>query len=240
MIQIQLVELEKPECEGDSQHGKACRLRAEQILPCRTRSSELLQNTICITVRNGSCWAAPVISSTFAEKTRRPRCHKMRNSCLRRADNISLCIMTRELCHELFKGWENDPALYADMDQFSPYRYDEVAVDRYFDAKQSPSRVHFAIMKGEEPIGDLHLKHIDYEKKECTLGIHMQNDAVKGLGYGTRAEQLALQYAFDVLGMRAVNANTIIQNTRSQHVLEKVGFKYLREENGFKYYRCER
>ena len=155
-------------------------------------------------------------------------------------ENISLRIMTRELCHELFRNWENDPALYTDMALFSTYQYNADAVDRYFDAKQSPSRVHFAIMKGEVPIGDLHLKHIDYEKKECTLGIHMQNDAVKGLGYGTQAERLALQYAFDVLGMRAVNANTIFKNTRSQHVLEKVGFKYLREENGIKYYRCER
>ena len=31
---------------------------------------------------------------------------------------ISLCIMTRELCHELYKGWENDPAIYMDMDLF--------------------------------------------------------------------------------------------------------------------------
>ena len=28
---------------------------------------------------------------------------------------ISLGIMTRELCHELFRNWENDPDIYADM-----------------------------------------------------------------------------------------------------------------------------
>ena len=155
-------------------------------------------------------------------------------------ENISLCIMTRELCHRLFQSWENDPAIYMDMDQFSPYRYEEAAVDRYFDAKQGPSRVVFAIMKGDEPIGELQLKQIDREKKECTLSIHMQNDAVKGLGYGSCAERLALKYAFDELGMAAVNADTVIKNTRSQHVLEKVGFKFLREEDGFRYYRCER
>ena len=153
---------------------------------------------------------------------------------------ISLRIMTRELCHKLFKGWENDPALYTDMTRFSTYRYDEAAVDRYFDTKQSPTRVHFAIMKGDEPIGELQLKQIDREKKECTLSIHMQNDAVKGLGYGSCAERLALKYAFDELGMAAVNADTVIKNTRSQHVLEKVGFKFLREEDGFRHYRCER
>ena len=153
---------------------------------------------------------------------------------------IALCIMTRELCHELYKGWENDPAIYMDMDLFTQYKYEENAVNRYFDAKQNPSRVLFAIMQDDRPIGEIQLKQIDRENKECTLSIHMQNDTVKGHGYGTRAEQLALQYAFDTLGMVAVNADTVAKNARSQHVLEKVGFKYVKEEGGFKYYRFVR
>lgn len=155
-------------------------------------------------------------------------------------DGISLRVMTRELCHALFQGWENDPAIYMDMDLFQAYQYDEAAVDRYFAAKQNPSRVLLAIMQDNAPVGELQLKQIDWEKKECTLSIHMQNDSVKGRGYGTCAERLALQYAFEVLGMAAVNADTIAKNTRSRHVLEKVGFQYLREENGFRYYRYER
>ncbi len=154
--------------------------------------------------------------------------------------DISICIMTRDLCHELYKGWENDPAIYMDMGLFAPYQYNEEAVNRYFDSKQESSCVLFAIMKDEKPIGELHLKQINREIKECTLSIHLQNDSVKGHGYGTCAEQLALQYAFDVLGMKAVNADTVVKNTRSQRVLEKVGFRYIREEGGFKYYRYER
>lgn len=152
---------------------------------------------------------------------------------------ISLCVMTRELCHELFKGWENDPDIYMDMDRFTAYQYDEAAVDRYFDAKQDPSRVLLAVLKDGAPIGEIQLKQIDRERKACTLSIHMQNDAAKGRGYGTRAERLAVEYAFDVLGLTAVNADTIAKNKRSQHVLEKAGFQYVKEENGFKYYRYE-
>lgn len=155
-------------------------------------------------------------------------------------NDISLRIMTKELCHELFKGWKNDPAICTDMDLFVPYQYDEKAVDKYFDSKQDFSRIIFAIMKDDKPIGEIQLKQIDYESKECTLSIHMQNDNVKGHGYGTSAERLILRYAFDVLGMKAVNADTVINNTRSQHVLEKVGFRYIREADGFKYYRYER
>lgn len=153
-------------------------------------------------------------------------------------DNIYLCIMTRELCHEFYKNFENDPDIFMDMSLFSKYKYDEEAVDRYFDSKQD--RVMLAIMKDDTVIGELQLKKIDYSKKECTLSIHMQNDAVKGHGYGTYAEKLALRYAFEELDMIAVNADVIAKNTRSSHVLEKVGFEYIKEENGFKYYRFER
>lgn len=155
-------------------------------------------------------------------------------------EEISLCMMTRELCHELFQGWENDPAIYADMDLFAPYHYDKNAVDKYFDSKQDSSRVLFAIMKDGRPIGELQLKQIDRESKECTLSIHMQNDAAKGRGYGTCAEKLALKYAFEVLGMAAVKADTVIKNTRSQYVLEKVGFQFTEEKDGFRYYVCQR
>lgn len=80
-------------------------------------------------------------------------------------------------------------------------------------------------MIANKPIGEVQLKQIDYGKKECTLSIHMQNDAVKGKGYGTKAEQLAIEYAFKELGMNAVNADSVKKNARSQHVMEKVGFK---------------
>lgn len=148
--------------------------------------------------------------------------------------------MTRELCHELYKHWTNDASIYMDMHLFQPYVYDEAAVNRYFDMKgQDASRRLFAIMLGDKVIGELQLKQIDHDKKECSLSIHMQNDAVKGRGYGTQAERLAVKTAFDELGMAAVNADTIRKNTWSQHVLGKVGFRFVREDETFKYYRIE-
>ena len=103
-------------------------------------------------------------------------------------DEISLRVMTRELCHQLFCCWENDPSIYMDMTLFATYQYDEDAVNTYFDTKQNSSCILFAIMKGEKPIGELQLKQIDMASKECTLSIHLQNNMVKGKGYGTRAE----------------------------------------------------
>ena len=130
---------------------------------------------------------------------------------------IELKKMTRELCHELYRKWQNDDSIYMDMSLFKPYTYRVEAVDRYYDSKQEPSRILFAIMLEDRPIGEVQLKQIDQDKKECTLSIHMQNDDVKGKGYGTDAERQAIRYAFDELGMKAVNADTVIKNVRSQH-----------------------
>lgn len=150
---------------------------------------------------------------------------------------IELKKMTRALCHELYRDWCNDASIYMDMSLFKPYAYDKASVDRYFDSKNEPSRIVFAIMLEGKPIGELQLKGIDRKKAECTLSIHLQNDAVKGKGYGTQALRLAVKYAFDELGMVAVNADAVLKNTRSQHVLEKVGFQFTGEDEIFKYYR---
>ncbi len=155
-------------------------------------------------------------------------------------ETIALRVMTRPLCQELFRGWENDPAVFAPGQAFEPYVCDEAAVDRYFDARQTPDRVLLAIMLGETPVGEAQLKRIDREKRECTLSIHMKSDAYKNLGYGTMAERLALRYAFETLGLDAVNADVLTGNARSLRVLEKLGFRFLREADGYRYYRIEK
>lgn len=153
---------------------------------------------------------------------------------------IELRPMTRELNREMFSSWENDPAIYADMSLFEPYVYSEEAADAFFEKKARPDRVSFAIMLDGRVIGGVTLKHIDTAQRECELSIHLVNDSVKGRGYGTQAEKLAVRYAFDTLGMRAVNADTILKNTRSAHVLEKAGFSFVKEDAGFRYYRIEK
>lgn len=144
--------------------------------------------------------------------------------------------MTRQMCHEFYKGFQNDPAI----GHYYEYIYTPEIADRYFDTNSVADRRLFVIMVGDKIVGECKLKNIDLQKRECSMGIHLQNDDVKGKGYGTQAERLMLQYAFEELEMTAVNADAVLNNTRSQHVLEKVGFQYIREDDTFKYYRFER
>ena len=152
---------------------------------------------------------------------------------------ITLAPMTRELFHTLYRGFENDPDIYINMQYYTQYAYNQEKVDERFDSLQTPERVVFAVMLDGAPIGEVQLKRINRERNDCTLSIHLQNDAVKNRGFGTQAEKQAVRYAFDVLKLDAVNADAVLKNTRSQHVLEKAGFMFTREDEMFRYYRIE-
>lgn len=147
-------------------------------------------------------------------------------------NTVSLQPMTREMCHAFYKGFQNDPAI----GHYYEYVYSAEIADSYFDTNSVPDRKMFAIMVDGQIVGECKLKNIDLEKRECSMGIHLRDDSVKGKGYGTQAERLILRYAFEEMGMLAVNADAVLKNTRSQHVLEKVGFHFVREDDTFRYY----
>lgn len=153
---------------------------------------------------------------------------------------IWLTAMTREMCHAFYRQFQNDPAVFAPDQAFEPYVYSPEKTDAYWREQDVPTRRVFAIMLDGQMIGEIKLKYIDFDKRECSMGVHLLDDSVKGKGYGTQAEKMILAYAFNELGMLAVNADALHGNTRSQHVLEKVGFQYVRSDEKFKYYRCEK
>lgn len=153
---------------------------------------------------------------------------------------IRLETMTRQMCHEFYQEFQNDPAIYMDMSRFSEFVYSKEWVDAYYDRQVEKGRLLFAIVADGQMVGEVKLYDIRKETGECTLGIHLRNDSVKGKGYGTQAEKLAVEYALEVLGMHRVFAEAVQKNTRSQHVLEKAGFRFLREDETYKYYSIEK
>lgn len=126
---------------------------------------------------------------------------------------LALKPMTLELCHRYFREFRQDPELFADKSKFQPYI---------------------------EPIGELILKNMDRKQKCCEMGICMKNDLSKGKGYGTAAEILALEYAFEELNLERVYADALIGNVRSRHVLQKAGFTETHRDEVFQYYVCSR
>lgn len=152
--------------------------------------------------------------------------------------NITLKSMTRELCHELFRHFEADPAVFRKDQAFRQYRYSQSGCDSYYDRQIALGRIYLAIMLNDRIIGEIILKNIDREQSSCRLSIHLVSDSVKNRGYGTAAEILALEYAFTVEGMNCVYADALRENKRSIRVLEKAGFKKTGQDEIYSYYVC--
>ena len=141
--------------------------------------------------------------------------------------------------NEYFKEYQNDLDLYIDKSTYQTYTYEEEKVNRYIQRQIDLKRKVFAIMFNGEMVGEIVIKNI-VERESATLGLAMKNTKYKDRGFGTKAEQLAIQYVFNELDIPVLYADTILSNTRSQHVLEKVGFKFIKEEGEFRYYRIDR
>lgn len=154
--------------------------------------------------------------------------------------SLSLMPMTKKLCRAYYRGFVADPQIFMDLSRLKAFEYTDQWADAYFDRQVEKHRVHLAIMVRGAPIGEILLKDVNKETKECTLGIHLQNDQVKGRGFGTQAIRLALEHAVLVHGMQIVLADAVLKNLRSQHVLEKSGFIFQYQDDVFRYYKWVR
>lgn len=150
--------------------------------------------------------------------------------------HIRLVPMTREQCHAFYQVYVSDPMMTG-----VPYVYDKNQMDLYYDQKiLAKDRRIFSIMKGETVIGEIQLKAIDKRKREATLSIILSCDAFKNKGYGTEAEQLLIDYGFQVLDLLKIKADTVKRNKRSRHILEKLGFHYVGEDDILVYFELNR
>lgn len=152
---------------------------------------------------------------------------------------ITLKPMTAEMYHAFFQEYENDMDLYLDKNDYFEYVYEKSKVDAYIQRQIDLNRLPFAIMYGDEMVGELKIYDIVIDKS-ATLGITMKNRNYKDKGFGTRAEQLAVEYVFYQLNIPVLNADCILTNTRSQHVLEKVGFQFIYTDEQRKHYQITR
>ena len=83
----------------------------------------------------------------------------------------------------------------------------------------------FCIRAGDRIVGRLSLTQVFRKAfQNCYLGYFVAEEH-NGRGYATQAVRLAVDYAFDELGLHRVQANVMTKNPRSARVLVKAGFR---------------
>ncbi len=80
------------------------------------------------------------------------------------------------------------------------------------------------IKENKKKIGSIYFRDINYDKKEAEMGIFIGEDDERGKGYGNEASRLALNYAFDELGLESVYARQLASNEVAIKNNEKTGF----------------
>ena len=153
--------------------------------------------------------------------------------------NITLAPMTDEMYDRYLREYENDPDLLLPGQPYQHYVYSEERTKQYIQRQKDLKRIPLAILDDEEIVGEIVIKNI--EPKSCaTFGIALKNSGYKDRGIGTEAERQLIEYVFHTLDIPTLYADTLKTNTRSSHILEKLGFALLREDENFRYYRLDR
>lgn len=113
-----------------------------------------------------------------------------------------------------------------DSDYYTDETQREILMDDYLgylNGKCMP----FGVFLDDELIGRVKLSNIIFGVfKSATLGYSMDKDH-QGKGYMQEAVKLTLRYALRDLDLNRVEASAMLDNIKSQKVLEKLGFKKL-------------
>ena len=123
---------------------------------------------------------------------------------------------------------ENDTSLWELSDTQTPYsrflikQYLENAQQDIFEAKQ----LRLAICDfNNNTIGLIDMFDFDIKNKRAGIGILIQNDQNRNLGYGKEALDLLVNYCFQTLYLHQVYANISEDNLASLKLFEANGFK---------------
>ena len=113
---------------------------------------------------------------------------------------------------------------------FMPIRNRKITKDSCINfiksSKDDKTNKNFAIVdEGDNWIGTISLKNIDYDNKEAEYAIITSNEA-HGKGYAQIATKEILSYAFKTLGLNKVYLYVAVINERANKFYNKFGFKF--------------
>ena len=123
--------------------------------------------------------------------------------------------------------WRNTPSVYEHFIYRTPLT-EEAHLNWLHNRVETGDVAQFIIVDTEsgQDVGSVYLRDIDREHKKCEYGIFIGEDSCRGKGIGSAAAKLALDYAFEKLGMNRVLLRVFADNKQAIRSYEKAGFRY--------------
>ena len=121
--------------------------------------------------------------------------------------------------------WRNAPSVMEHFIYRTPLT-EEDHLNWFRNRVQTGEVAQFMIIDDEagEEVGSVYLRDIDLQNKKCEYGIFIGEDSCRGKGIGSAAAKLALDYAFETLGLNRVFLRVFADNVRAQKSYENAGF----------------
>jgi len=138
--------------------------------------------------------------------------------------------------YEIYTKWLNDP----EVTQFytSPTPVFGLTSAKSFFEERAERGHNFAIVRTEDDalIGHADLHDIANISRSAWLGIFIGEAENRGVGYGTEALRLLLEYGFCALNLHSVALSVVADNEQGVACYRKLGFKQYgrRRESCFK------
>ena len=141
-------------------------------------------------------------------------------------EKVYLHPLERDDLNENYLDWLNDPEVnrYLESGRFP---YTKAQLEQFYDRLSGTTdKVILAVAeKGSDlHIGNVKLEPINWVDRTTVLGILIGDKIKWGMGYGTEATRLAVEYAFDRLNLRKVSLGVVADNTAAFKTYRKLGF----------------
>jgi ribosomal-protein-alanine N-acetyltransferase len=122
-----------------------------------------------------------------------------------------------------YLSWLNDPAVFRFLG--SKFPQTTQSARNYVLGIARPNFIAKIVVCGDSRhIGNLAMQGFDSIHRNMELGIVVGDAAARGKGYGREACGLALQFAFNHLGVQKVTAGTVAGNEAMKKVFLSLGF----------------
>lgn len=126
---------------------------------------------------------------------------------------------------EKFTTWLND--LETTLNLQSAPRLISREAEQEFLRKLSSEGFSFAMVNGEadELMGSCGLLNVDQVQRSAELGIFIGEKKYRGMGYGTEAIRLVLEFGFNLLNLHSIYLRVRSFNEAGYRCYTKVGFR---------------
>jgi RimJ/RimL family protein N-acetyltransferase len=84
---------------------------------------------------------------------------------------------------------------------------------------------------GDEIVGHILLRYPSADKSVIRFGFIIVDDTKRGMGYGSRLLQLAIDHACNQLGVKTITLGVFADNPSALKCYQSVGFKIIGEDS---------